>query len=276
MYVRNEVPVEALLKGSAAKILLHLLAHRGEYLSNTEIMRGSGIHDRNTFFVAKRQLVEYGLWENPDRFFHTVGEILPTVGIIPHTVVGNTHTPPAVVVPSAQPEVEPSMLTGSQYGEQISWRTEAMQADRMPGGGDAHQRTSEFQARRQRQIEVLQGAWTEMFPKALPLQRDGAKRLLILGEDYAEDVLDAMEAVAARNIASPLGYLSKMLEGRRKEKAAPSVKPTNLGRPTASDDDDGPSADEHYTPDPRYLEQLKKRDALIARGIIKVEDDDDD
>jgi hypothetical protein len=67
MNVQNEVPVEALLKGSAAKVLLHLLAHRGESLTSAEIMRGSGVHDRNTYFAAKAQLKDFGLWENPDR-----------------------------------------------------------------------------------------------------------------------------------------------------------------------------------------------------------------
>lgn len=84
-----------------------------------------------------------------------------------------------------QPEPDVSTLIGSRNSEKRDWRTEAMQADLMPGGGEAHQRTSEFQARRAKQIEVPQGAREDLFGKELT--RESLRDMLNLTDNFAEE-----------------------------------------------------------------------------------------
>lgn len=288
MLVRNEVPVEALLKGSAAKVLLHLLAHQGEKLSNTEIMRGSGVHDRNTFFAAKKQLVEYGLWENPDRFFHTVGGNTHTVGIIPHTVGGNTHTvggntptPLGVTDPTSYPALVNTDLptdlpeTMPEFAGPVEreWLAEAADADRMDDSGDKTQRNSPYQARRRSQLRVLRDLFRERFGR--PLTDASAKRWLVLTEDSAEGVVEAIEYTFEKkggDIQAPNGYIETVLKGWRDD----AKRPRSSSTPAPNNSVPGANETE---PD-YYLSKPSERTAKVlarlkAAGKLVPDEDED-
>jgi len=291
MYVREEVPVESLLKGSAAKMLLHLLRHHGENLSNTEIMRGSGVNDRNTFFKAKKQLVEYGLWDNP---YAVLGNT-PTVGGNNSTVGGNTPTAyeeKPILPPAPSGEAIPYGFTERQWrdyeqsGQQNppaeslipeprNYRAEMMQADLLPGGGSENQRTSEFQHRRRLQVGLIRDAWKQFFDAEL--LEANAKALLVLTDNYAEDVLDVMEI--AKGKSYPFRYAEQTLQNRRAERLRTGA--ARAGRAAG----DGPDnyalsvgEDNYYLKEP--TPQTKKiRDQIakaVASGRLKLLEDDDD
>ena len=266
MDITENVPVESKLKGSAAKVLLHLLAHRGETLSNAEIMRGSGVHDRNTFFAAKRQLQDFELWENPDWFFQTVG-------VIPHTVGGNTQTVGVIPHTPALPESPTTLIVASParalepLEEPRDFQREAMQADLMDGSGDRNHLNSPYAARRAEQIRVLSDAFAEMFNR--PLTPVAAKRWLVLTEDSAEAVLEVIEYTHAHKgsqMESPFGYIEAVLKNKRDEARKAALQGGPGGQAA-------PAADNYWLSEP--TERTKRvREKLLAAGLLKPEEDD--
>ena len=294
MDASRELPPEANLKGSEAKLLLHLLRRNGELGPISELMRCSGVNDRRTFFLARKKLQGYGWWTNPTTFFQPNAETQPQepnqldnpttlttpVVAIPNHINPTTYATndEAVVtalqhaqVLTARREPETPVLNVPQFTEEKDWHSEAMQADLMEMGEKTNQRNTPFWHRRQAQMQVLQGAWKEMFGRELT--NDAAKDLLNLADDYAEEVLDAMDATKARgNIQSPLGYIRSTFRNRRKEsrqqQTPSSVRPVSIDKPESADTSD----DNYYRPTPPDVQ--RKIDKLRALGLLKEEDDD--
>lgn len=270
MYVREEMPVEAILKGSAAKVLLHLIRRGGVPGTNAEMMRGSGVHDRNTYYVARSQLVDTGLWENPYGIFPQVGGISQQVQGKTQQGEGKNPAPIIRALP-LEAEVIHADPTPTVIPIAVNWRERAMQADLLPGGGAEHQRTSEFQARRRVQVEALQGAWRALFSQELT--PDSAKDLLAQTDNFAEDVFDVMETAKARNVQAPRGYILRVLSNKRNERAqhAATVRPANIGPAT---NDDSASDDNYYLTKP--TEKTAKITAILkAKGLLEDDEDDD-
>lgn len=276
---QGELPVgpEATMSGAAAKLLLYQLAHPGEPATIAEIMRGAGIGSRTTYYAAKHELeVLDGHakgWRDRYTFRYTIPEtVLPipeSVLPIPETVLpGGVSRPFIRALPLEAEVITPAPTV---IPIESNWRERVMQADLLPGGGVEHQRTSEFQARRRVQVQVLQGAWSELFKQQLTA--DSAKDLLSLTDNFAEDVLDAMETAKARGVQSPRGYLIKMLQNKRSQVKPQTVRSANIGAPSKSDDD--ASSDDNY-----YLTKPTPHTARVtailkAKGLLEDDEDDD-
>lgn len=147
----------------------------------------------------------------------------------------------AAVVPAGTVvETDPvSFVIGE---EPPSLRDRALQVDLMPADGDFRVPSSNYSVRRRAQTTYLQAAWGELFPKAPGLQAASAKRMLQLSEDSAEEVLDRLEAVQARNVQSPLAYVLRVMEREAAQRrrppapASPQVRPVDIGKPEREPD----------------------------------------
>jgi hypothetical protein len=74
---------------------------------------------------------------------------------------------------------------------------QAQEVDNMPMGGIPHQRTSAFQARRRKQIELIQEVWPKYFPDSYPLSSIEARRMLKeAGTNSVTDILECLEHAA--------------------------------------------------------------------------------
>lgn len=247
MVTQNEMTVEATLSGSAAKLLLHLLRIGPGQRETPALMRGAGIGDRKAFYAAKEKLQELGLWENPSWcreitqpvWANTSGvwEIPPAlrekpteVLEIPPEVWGNhsvTVANPPIYIGTTEPASPPTPdvflpqsrrvpeedRNFSEESEKTA-RELCQEADLMDRDGDRQRPTSSFQARRNAQVKAICLGWSALFPEQNPLTTARAKQLLLVTDDVAEDVYDALEEAVGKEY--PFGYAKKVLESKPK------------------------------------------------------------
>jgi hypothetical protein len=248
------------LRGSAAKVLLHLLfeASTGE-ASTASIMAAIGTSDRKTVYDALEQLKAIG-YENPTAWYenHTPPCMKTLQGMYEnHTPLYENHTPSSDRVyenhtvaddevyenhtPSKKMQVVPGALSAvplelEWVDEPVSLLGRAVEADRLPSDGDINQRTSNFQARRRAQIAVLLDAWQELMKPKYPLQADMAKQWLHLMNDSAEEVYYVLAELGER--AEQLGkeygvaYVRKVLMNKAQEQQALVTTPQGGGQPS--------------------------------------------
>ena len=247
----------AALTLGASKLLLRLLEIGGENESRVELMEASGINSKSQFFKAKQQLKQLGLLDDAGNVFFVVASSVPQRGVVLFAKRGEP-APPPIDMGYEPVLIEAPVVTGG-------WQSQAMQADLMPSDGEPRQASSNFQKRRRAQIAVLQGVFKEFFD--YNLTPDKAKELLVLANDYAEDVLEACDKTKAspKKIEFPVGYIMSILKGKQQE-----VKPTGIDRPDAEQPDDN-----------FYLAKPSARTAKVtarlqALGLLEDEDDDDD
>ena len=244
----------ATMSFGACKLLLRLLEIGGENESRDELMEATGINSRSQFFKAKQQLKALGLLDDAGNVNFVVASSIPQRGIVLFAKRGEPASPSPVV------EYEPEPVLSGE-----SWLTQAAQADMLPSDGDPRQKASNYQVRRRAQIAVLQGVFKEYWD--YNLTPDKAKELLVLTQDYAEDVLEACDKTKAspKDIKFPLGYVMTILKGQPQE-----VRTTTIDKPES-----GQPAPDFYLnkPSPRTAQVMEKMRAL---GLLEDDDDDDD
>jgi hypothetical protein len=92
-------------------------------------------------------------------------------------------------------------------------------ADEMDASGELMRKSSPAAKRRKAQIEALQKAWGQLFPKQPPLTETMAKNYLVATNNEASEVYFAMQKTKERNPGSPPTYVLGILRKDRETDA---------------------------------------------------------
>lgn len=263
------------LTASAAKLLLHLLLNPGESRASGAQMAAIGTKDKASYYAAKRLLREAGFTDEGGN--HTVGgmETLParyenpTPGMKTLPDEYENPTPPGG---ENIPRYEIPTHTGMETlpDETLSLRTRIAEADEMDDSGDTQQRNTPFQVRRRAQMPLIAEALRAVMGYKHDVGEGMLKELLVLTNNNASAVLDAIEVTAMRQTEKgqelPLGFVKAVIK-RNNERAAPgpsTTRPVSLG---AVQDDSPPP------PSAEYLAwQQRAKAGLIQAGKAKPAD----
>lgn len=246
----------ATLHRAALMILVRYLSLGGENESIDETMEALGLDNPNYFYRCRSQLYKAGLLTRDGKI--TLGSPPPSItASVTPTLTNQDYAEGLRVLSQPQSSELDSDFFGIPGESSLS---AAAQIDRMDDSGDKTQRNSPFQIRRKHQIAFLQREFESRWDKQLT--EANAKALLVLAEDSAEVVFEALEAASGRDLTGhPFNYVRGIL--RKQAEKERQARPTSLE----------PEREPDYylvAPTPRIAAKEAK---LRALGYMEPEED---